>query len=132
MDFNIKIGMKAEIELIVEHQHSAVAFGSGEVDVFATPMMIALMEKAALTAVDKHLGEGYATVGTMINAKHLAATPVGMKVKAVAELTNIEGKRLTFSVEAYDEKEKIGEGVHERYIVEFAKFVKRASEKGLL
>lgn len=131
MDFNIEVGMKAEVELIVEQQHSAKAFGSGEVNVFATPMMIGLMEKAALTAVDKHLGEGYATVGTMVNAKHLTATPLGMKVKAIAELTNIEGKRLTFMIEAYDEKEKIGEGIHERFIIELAKFIKRTGEKSL-
>lgn len=131
MDFNIKVGMKAEVELVVEQQHTAVAFGSGEVNVFATPMMIALMEKAALTAVDEHLGQGYATVGTIVNAKHLTATPLGMKVKATAELINIEGKRLTFKIEAYDEIEKIGEGIHERYIIELAKFIKRTSEKSL-
>ena len=129
MDFNITIGMKAEIELVVGQEHTAMAFGSGGVKVFATPMMIGLMEKAALTAVDKHLGEGFATVGTVVNAKHLAATPVGMKVKAVAELTSIEGKKLTFKIEAYDEKEKIGEGLHERYIIELTKFIKRTEEK---
>lgn len=129
MDFNISVGMKAELELVVEQQHTAMAFGSGEVKVFATPMMIALMEKAALTAVDEHLGEGFATVGTIVNAKHLAATPVGMKVKATAELTAIEGKKLTFFIEAFDEQEKIGEGTHERYIIETAKFLKRTETK---
>lgn len=129
MDFNIKVGMKAEIELVVEQQHTAMAFGSGGVKVFATPMMIGLMEKAALKAVDEHLGEGFATVGTIVHAKHLAATPVGMKVKAVAVLKNIEGKKLSFDIEAYDEREKIGEGTHERYIIELAKFLKRTEEK---
>jgi predicted thioesterase len=129
MNFNLKIGMKAEIELVVEQQHTAMAFGSGGVKVLATPMMIGLMEKAALTAVDAHLGEGFATVGTIVNAKHMAATPVGMKVKAVAVLTNIEGKKLTFDIEAFDEKEKIGEGTHERFIIELAKFLKRTEEK---
>lgn len=130
MDFNIRTGMKSELELKVEQQHTAIAFGSGNVKVFATPMMIGLMEKAALTAVDKHLGEEFATVGTLVNVKHLASTPIGMGVKAVAELINIEGKRLTFKIEAYDEKEKIGEGIHERYIIELSKFTKRAEEKG--
>ncbi len=129
MEFNISVGMKAEIELVVEQEHTAMAFGSGGVKVFATPMMIGLMEKAALTAVDAHLGEGFATVGTVVIGKHLAATPVGMKVRAVAELTAVEGKKLTFKIEAYDEKEKIGEGIHERYIIELAKFIKRTEEK---
>lgn len=131
MDFNIQVGMKAEIELVVEQQHTAIAFGSGGVRVFATPMMIGMMEKAALTAVDSHLCEGFATVGTLVNASHLAATPVGMKVTAMAELIRIEGKKLTFKIEAYDEKEKIGEGLHERYIIEMAKFLKRTEEKAL-
>ena len=129
MEFNISVGMKAEIELMVEQEHTAMAFGSGGVKVFAKPMMIGLMEKAALTAVDAHLGEGFATVGTVVNAKHLAATPVGMKVKATAELTAVEGKKLTFKIEAYDEKEMIGEGIHERYIIELTKFIKRTEEK---
>jgi len=131
MEFNISVGMKAEIELVVEQQHTAAAFGSGGVKVLATPMMIGLMEKAALTAVDSYLGEGFATVGTVVNAKHLAATPVGMKVRAVAELTSIKGKKLSFNIEAYDEKEKIGEGTHDRYIIELAKFMKRTEEKAM-
>lgn len=129
MDYNIKVGMKAELELVVEQQHTAMAFGSGGVKVLATPMMIGLMEKAALTAVDTHLGECFSTVGTIINVKHLSATPVGMKVKAAAELISIEGKRLTFKVTAYDEKDKIGEGIHERFIIELEKFMKRSEEK---
>jgi fluoroacetyl-CoA thioesterase len=131
LDFNIKVGMRAEIELVVEDQHTAAAFGSGGVRVLATPMMIGLMEKAALTAVDPHLGEGYATVGTVVNAKHIAATPVGMKARAVAELTAIDGKKLSFNIEAYDEKEKIGEGTHERYIIELEKFLKRTEAKAV-
>lgn len=129
MDFNLKTGMKADIELVVLQEHTAMSFGSGFVKVLATPMMIGLMEKAALIAVDEHLGDGFATVGTIVNIKHMAATPVGMKVKAVAVLTNIEGKKLTFDIEAYDEKEKIGEGTHERYIIDLAKFLKRTEEK---
>jgi predicted thioesterase len=93
-------------------------------------MMIALMEKAALSAVDPCLGEGFATVGLSLNVKHIAATPVGMKVSAEAELLSMEGKKLTFKVEAYDELEKIGEGIHERYIIELSKFLERTSGKG--
>jgi len=129
MSNNLKIGMKAEIEQVVLQQHTAMAFGSGEVKVLATPMMIGLMEKAALFAVDPHLEEGFTTVGTIVNVSHIAATPVGMKVRAIAVLTNIEGKKLTFDVEAYDENEKIGEGTHERYIIDLAKFLKRTEQK---
>lgn len=129
MKNDLKIGMRAELEQEVLLQHTAMAFGSGLVKVLATPMMIGLMEKAALSAVDEHLGEGFATVGTIVNVSHMAATPVGMKVRAIAVLSNIEGRKLTFNIAAYDEKEKIGEGSHERYIIDIAKFIKRTEEK---
>ena len=129
MDNNLKIGMTAQAGKIVSEDDTAVKFGSGGVRVFATPMMVALMENAALNAVDPHLGEDSATVGLSLNVKHLAATPVGMKVTAVAELISIEGKKLTFKVEAYDEQEKIGEGIHERYIIKLSKFLERAAHK---
>ena len=129
MSNNLKIGLKAEIEQEVLQQHTAMAFGSGGVNVLATPMMIGLMEKAALLAVDSHLEEGFTTVGTIVNVSHIAATPVGMKARAIAVLTNIEGRKLTFDVEAYDEEEKIGEGTHERYIINLAKFLKRTEQK---
>lgn len=131
MDNNLKIGITAQTEKIVSEDDTAVKFGSGGVRVFATPMMVALMENAALNAVDPHLGEDSATVGLSLNVKHLAATPVGMKVTAVAELISIEGKKLTFKVEAYDEQEKIGEGIHERYIIKLSKFLERAAQKSL-
>jgi len=121
--------MTAQAGKIVSEDDTAVKFGSGGVRVFATPMMVALMENAALNAVDPHLGEDSATVGLSLNVKHLAATPVGMKVTAVAELIGIEGKKLTFKVEAYDEQEKIGEGIHERYIIKLSKFLERAAQK---
>jgi len=123
--------MIAHAERLVGDEDTAVKFGSGGVRVFATPMMVALMENAALNAVDPHLGEGFATVGLSLNVKHMAATPVGMKVTARAELIDIEGKKLTFRIEAYDEQEKIGEGTHERYIIELAKFLERTGRKGV-
>lgn len=129
MDFQLKTGMYAEVGKVVAEDDTAVKFGSGGVRVFATPMMIALMEHAALNAVDLHLGEGFATVGLSLNVKHMAATPVGMKVTARAELLSIEGKKLTFKVEAFDEREKIGEGIHERYIIELSKFLERVAAK---
>lgn len=122
--------MTAEVEIIVGEADTAVRFGSGGVRVFATPMMVALMENAALNAVDTKLGEGLATVGLSLNVRHMAATPVGMKVRASAELVSIEGRKLNFRVEAFDEQEKIGEGTHERYIIELSKFLERAGKKG--
>ncbi len=129
MDNNLKIGITAQVGKTVSEDDTAVKFGSGGVRVFATPMMVALMENAALNAVDPHLGEDSATVGLSLNVKHLAATPVGMKVTAAAELIGIEGKKLTFKVEAYDEQEKIGEGIHERYIIKLSKFLEKANQK---
>ncbi|MDF2520009.1 MAG: thioesterase family protein [Clostridia bacterium] len=130
MDFNIKTGMKAELEIRVEDKHTAEALGSGGVKVFATPMMIALMEGASLKAASPALPDDYTTVGVSLNVQHIAATPVGMKVTAKSELINVEGKKLTFRVEAFDEIEKIGEGTHERYIVQLPRFVEKAEKKG--
>lgn len=130
MDFNLEAGATAEIERIVGEEDTAVRFGSGGVRVFATPMMVALMENAALNAVDPKLLEGFATVGLSLNVRHIAATPVGMKVRARAELVGIEGRKLNFRVEAFDEQEKIGEGTHERYIIELSKFLERTEKKG--
>lgn len=129
MTFDLKIGMKAKVEIIVEMKDTAVAFGSGGVKVLATPMMIGLMENAALKAVDSYLPEGYATVGTDLDVKHYTATPMGMKAYAQAELVKVEGKKLLFKIVAYDEKDKIGEGLHGRYIIELAKFMERTEKK---
>ncbi|WP_026478919.1 thioesterase family protein [Alkaliphilus transvaalensis] len=129
MEFNLKVGMEGKLEIIVSEKDTAEAFGSGGVKVYATPLMIGLMEGAALKAVDPHLPEGFATVGTHLDVKHLAATPVGMKAYATAELLKVEGKKLTFKVEAFDEKDKIGEGTHERYIIQLDKFIERVNQK---
>lgn len=126
----LEIGMKAIVEKQVTDEDTAQKFGSGEVKVFATPMMIGLMENAALKAVDAHLPEGYATVGTHLDVKHLAATPVGMAVRAEAELVEIKGKKLVFTVVAFDEQDKIGEGMHTRYIIELQPFIEAAENKG--
>ncbi len=130
MDFKLQKGLTAKIETTVKYKDTAANFGSGGVEVFATPVMIGLMENAALSAVDLHLPKGYATVGTHLDVKHLAATPMGMKVYAVGELIEIDGRRLVFKVEAYDEEEKIGEGRHERYIINLDKFMDRVNDKG--
>jgi len=130
MEFKLHKGLNAKVETIVTQKDTAMSFGSGGAAVYATPMMIGLMENSALSAVDLHLPKGYATVGTHLDVKHLAATPVGMKVYAVGELIEIDGRRLVFKVEAYDENEKIGEGYHERYIVSLERFLEKVEGKG--
>ncbi len=129
MDFNLKTGMKAKMEIIVKENETAASYGSGGVDVYATPAMIGLIENTSLNAVDSFLPERYATVGVHLDVKHLAATPVGMKVTATAELIEIDRKKLVFKVEAFDEKDKIGEGTHSRFIINKEKFLKMTQEK---
>lgn len=125
----LKPGMKAEVELTVGEEHTAVRVGSGGVRVYATPMMVALMEAAAVAAVKPALPQGQQTVGTRLDVRHLAATPAGMRVRATAELVKVDGRMLTFRVAAADEKEAIGEGTHERVIIDAARFEQRAAQK---
>lgn len=120
-------GIKGEATTTVVHENTAAAVGAGGVEVFGTPMMVALMENAAWAAVAKELDDGHVTVGTVVNVKHLAATPLGQRVRATAELIEIDGRRLVFRVEAHDEKQKIGEGLHERFIVNLERFLGRIS-----
>ena len=126
---NLTPGLTGERSLIVEERHTAAHLGSGGVPVYATPMMILAMEEAALSAVDPRLEPGQATVGYHLDVKHLAATPLGMRVTARAELLGAEGKMLSFKVEAVDEKEKIGEGTHVRAIINVAKFKEKLAAK---
>jgi fluoroacetyl-CoA thioesterase len=121
----LTIGMRGEATTTVVHENTAAAVGAGGVEVFGTPMMIALMENAAWRAVADELEGGQVTVGTHINVSHLAATPLGQKARAIAELIEIDGRRLVFRVEADDERQKIGEGQHERFIVNLQRFLSR-------
>jgi predicted thioesterase len=125
----IQIGLSSIIETVTMPKDSAINYNSGELDIFATPAMIALMECTAKNAVDLHLPMSCTTVGTRLDVKHMAATPIGMKVKFTAELIKVEDRRLVFKIEAYDEVEKIGEGIHERYIVEKDKFMNKINNK---
>ncbi|MCX7695760.1 MAG: thioesterase family protein [Caloramator sp.] len=125
----IKVGKKHVIERVSQSKDSAINYASGGVDVYSTPAMVGLMECAAKECLDEFLDEGYSTVGISLNIKHLAATPIGMKVRAEAEIIGIEGKKVLFKVEAFDEVEKIGEGTHERFIVEMNKFLNRVNSK---
>ena len=126
---SLTVGSKGKAETVVTEANTAAAVGSGLVPVFATPHMIALMENAAVNAVQAGLEPGQGTVGTCLNVTHDAATPVGMKVWAEAELTAVEGKKLTFAVKAFDEAGPIGGGVHERFIITVDRFLAKAEAK---
>lgn len=129
MEFNLSIGMTAEKNERVTNENTAMRYGSGSAAVYATPAMVGLMEGTCLAAVDPHLPTGMSTVGIRLDVRHLAATPIGLGVRAKAELIDVSGKRLTFKVEAFDDKEKIGEGIHERYIIDVQKFMEKAQSK---
>lgn len=122
-------GLVGERETAVAVETTARHLGSGNVAVFATPEMVRWMERAAVAAVDHLLPEGYQTVGIRVDVRHLAATPLGMTVRARAELLQVDGRKLTFRVEAFDEVEKVGEGIHERMIVDLGRFRERAESK---
>lgn len=122
-------GLKGSVEILVGTRDTAPHVGSGKIKVLATPVMVSMMEEAALHAVEGLLPEGHQTVGIRLDISHIAATPVGMRVRAHAELMKVDGRKLTFRVSAEDEKEPIGEGVHERIIVNVARFDKRTQEK---
>lgn len=104
--------------------------GSGSLEVFATPALVALMENAAVRAIDACLDENYSTVGIEISVRHLAATPLYEKVTAIAEVTRVEDRRITFEVRAWDERELIGEGTHVRYIIHVDRFLARLQDRG--
>lgn len=122
-------GISAQITFPVTQALTAKAVGSGTLDVLATPMMIAKMEQAAWTCVAPFLAEGEGTVGTLMNAKHISATPVGMSVTCRAELVQVDGRRLVFQVSAQDERGPIGEGTHERAVIQNDRFVAKAQKK---
>ena len=121
--------MTGSAELVVGKEHTAPRIGSGAIHVLATPVMINLIEAAALAAVERHLAPGYQSLGTLLNVRHIAATPVGMKVTATATLEKVDGRTLFFRVAAHDERELIGEGTHERVVVNVAKFDQRVQRK---
>jgi len=125
----LRPGLTGRSELIVGEEHTAPRVGSGLVHVLATPVMINLFEAAALDAVDKYLPGGYQSLGTVLNVRHVAATPVGMKVVAEAKITRIEGRTVFLSVSARDEKDLIGDGEHQRVVVNVEKFSLRLQAK---
>lgn len=125
----LEVGVRGRQELVVTEENTAKTMGSGSLDVFATPAMIALMEKTAWESVQPFLEEGSGTVGTSLDVKHTAASPLGMKITCETELIKVDGRALTFTVKAYDEAGAIGEGEHERFIVYNEKFQAKADAK---
>jgi predicted thioesterase len=125
----LAIGLRGKAILRVGTKHTAEAWGSGDVPVFGTPSLVALLESAAVNAVAGHLAAGETTVGTWIEVSHLAGSPVGVDVRAEAELVAVEGRKLTFVVVAYDNRDKIGECRHQRMMVSRDRFLARALEK---
>jgi fluoroacetyl-CoA thioesterase len=130
VDFShLPIGREGRSELVVADAHTAPRVGSGRIRVLATPVMINLMEAAALDAVEALLPDGHQSLGIRLDVTHNAATPVGMRVVATARLVGVEGRRLKFAVEARDEKEPIGGGTHERVVVNVERFDERVRKK---
>ena len=126
----ITVGMKAEVTTLVEREDTAKEVGSGSLLVYATPCMVALMEGAACEALGDVLGEDKTTVGIELNIQHLSATPVGLEVRAEAEVTAVDGKIITFQLTAYDEAGEIGKGTHKRVLVNSQKFLEKAYNGG--
>jgi predicted thioesterase len=122
-------GLTGEIEIVVQTEDTADAHGNAGVRALATPRLIALLEEAAIAAVQPHLEPGTGTVGMALDVKHLAPTPVGMRVRVRAVLREVEGRRLVYDVEAHDEREKIGEGTHDRFQINQARFLERIAAK---
>ena len=125
----LREGLRGTKEIIVTKELSAQNVGSGLLPVYATPSMIALMENTAFESVAEYLEEGCGTVGTSLNVKHVAATPIGMKVTCETELIKVDGRALTFTVKAFDECGLIGEGTHERFVIMEEKFLNKTNEK---
>lgn len=129
LEDDVKIGATGSSEIVVGVQHTAPHVGSGKVAVLATPVMVNLMEAAALDAAEKFLPPGHQSLGTHLDVRHIAATPVGMKARATAEVIAVEGRRIHFKVEARDEHELIGDGTHVRVVVNVARFDERVQKK---
>ena len=125
----LRSGLTGTAEIVVGTRDTAPHVGSGKIGVLATPIMVNLMEAAALQAVERYMPPGHQTVGTHLDVKHFAATPVGLRVRAHAELTRVDGRTLIFTIRAVDEREAIGEGVHERLIINVERFDQRMQKK---
>lgn len=129
MDIQINVGIKGQLEEKVIYENTAAKFGSGLVEVYATPAMITLMEKTAMLSVLPHLPQGFNTVGTEVNVKHLKASPLGHTIRCESELIEVDGRKLVFKVFAKDDEGDIGHGTHTRFIIETEKFMAKLKKK---
>ena len=129
MEIKMEVGAVHEINVIVQENMTAASMKSGNLDVLATPYMIALMEQASAELCQKYLPDGISTVGTMVNIQHLAATNLGAPVRTVATLTDFDGRKATFEVVAYDNAGIIGKGTHERFTIKIESFIKKTQER---
>ena len=130
MDFeNLKTGLKNSVAQIVTEKDTALAVGSGSLEVLATPKLIALAEKAAAELVEENLPPEFTSVGTLVNFEHTAPTPINLQIRAEVEITKIDGRKIIFNVKTFDERGEIGRGVHERFIVNREKFQAKANSK---
>ncbi|MBS4059992.1 MAG: thioesterase family protein [Bacteroidetes bacterium] len=127
---NLTAGLRAEFELTVTGADTAAQWGSGLVPVYSTPALVGAMEKTAVLALEGQLPLGQTTVGGRIEVRHLAPTPVGMTVRIAAELVEVEGRKLVFNIEAWDEVEKIGEASHDRFVIDQSRFMQKVRSKG--
>jgi fluoroacetyl-CoA thioesterase len=127
----VQVGAKGDASVTVNTTNTALAMGSGNVPAFATPALVALMERAAVEAIHRQLEGGEATVGSMISVRHLAPTPIGKRVRAEAVVTAVDGRKITFTVNAWDAVEKVGEGTHERVLIDRDRFVFGLAKKGM-
>ena len=123
MEYDMLKGLRHSETLVVEHKDTAAVYGSGSLEVFATPAMIALMEKTCLEGVNDKIGEGNTTVGIAVNIKHLKASPVGALIRCDAHLVEVDRKHLVFEVRCFEGETLIGEGIHERFVVDSEKFM---------
>ncbi len=125
METNELIGLSHSEEIVVEHKDTAAVYGSGALEVFATPAMIAMMEMTSLKCVIDKIGEENTTVGIAVNIKHLKASPVGHTIRCEAKVIEVDRKRLVFEVKCFDGEDLVGEGTHERFVVNSAKFMSK-------
>ena len=125
MEYDMLKGLHHSETLVVEHKDTAAVYGSGALEVFATPAMIALMEKTCLESVADKIGEGNTTVGIAVNIKHLKASPVGSTIRCEAEIVEVDRRRLVFKVMCFEDETLVGEGIHERFVVDSQKFMSK-------
>ena len=125
MEYDTLKGLRHSETLVVEHKDTAAVYGSGALEVFATPAMIALMEKTCLESVADKVGEGNTTVGIAVNIKHMKASPVGVAIRCEAEIVEVDRRRLVFAVRCLEGETLVGEGIHERFVVDSQKFMSK-------